>query len=119
MSDVVFFMSGDTSDTMTEAAFMTLAKSTIDAVRAAIDAQDPDVVECLPEADVVKVSFPSGLPYVMNTQRPVREIWLAADREAWHFRYDGTVWRDKRSGDELVSTITRLINARAGVTLSL
>jgi len=108
-----------TSDTMDEATFMTLAKGAIERIRAALDACDPDVVECLPEADVVKIAFPSGLPYVLNTQRPVREVWLAADRNAWHFRYDGSRWLDKRSGDELMTTVDRLVKARAGVDLKL
>lgn len=108
-----------TSDTMDEATFRTLAGEAIAAVRRAVDAQDPDVVECVPDADVVKVAFPTGLPFVLNTQRPVREIWLAADRQAWHFRFDGDAWRDKRSNDELRATLVRLVHARAGVTLAL
>lgn len=112
-------MSTLTSDTMDETTFLQLSKDLIGRVRAALDTQDPDVVECVPEADVVKIAFPSGLPYVMNTQRPVKEIWLAADRTAWHFRYDGTAWRDKRNNDELLDTMNRLIKARAGVDLGL
>jgi CyaY protein len=108
-----------TSDTMDEVTFLRLAKSAIERIRAALDACDPDVVECLPEADVVKIAFPSGLPYVLNTQRPVREIWLAADRQAWHFRFDGDTWRDKRTSDELMATVERLVQARAGAALGL
>jgi CyaY protein len=108
-----------TSDTMDEATFMGLAKDALDRIRDAVDACDPDVVECVPDADVVKVVFPTGLPYVLNTQRPVREIWLAADRNAWHFRYDGAHWLDKRSGDELMATIVRLVKDRAQVTIAL
>jgi CyaY protein len=108
-----------TSDTMDEPTFLQLSRDAIGRVRRALDAQDPDVVECVPDADVVKVVFPTGLPFVLNTQRPVREIWLAADRQAWHFRFDGEQWRDKRSHDELFSTLGRLVQARAGVTLAL
>jgi CyaY protein len=108
-----------TSDTMDEATFRALASAAIAAVRRALDEQDPDVVECVPDADVVKVVFPTGLPFVLNTQRPVREIWLAADRQAWHFRFDGDAWRDKRNHDELHATLVRLVHARAGVTLAL
>jgi len=104
---------------MDEVTFLSMAKAAIERVRAAVDAQDPDVIECVPDADVVKLSFPSGLPYVLNMQRPVREVWLAADRQAWHFRFDGTAWKDKRSGDELFATVTRLVVARAGVKLAL
>ncbi len=111
--------SATTSDTMDEATFQTLAQGVIGRVTAALDRQDPDVVECVPEADVVKVSFPSGQPFVLNKQRPVKEIWLAADRQAWHFRFDGTAWQDKRSGDELLSTLNKLVKDRAGVDLGL
>lgn len=112
-------MSGTTSDTMDEATFAALAGAAIARVQKALDGQDPDVVECVPEADVVKVAFPNGQPFVMNKQRPVKEIWLAADRQAWHFRYDGAVWRDKRSNDELFSTLNHLVKERAGVDLGL
>jgi CyaY protein len=108
-----------TSDTMDEETFLQLSKTALERIRTALDACDPDVVECLPEADIVKVAFPSGQPFVLNTQRPVREVWLAADRNAWHFRYDGTSWRDKRSSDELMATLNSLVQKRAGVDLGL
>jgi len=92
---------------MDEATFQGLAAQAIARVRRALDEQDPDVVECVPDADVVKIAFPQGLPFVMNTQRPVREVWLAADRKAWHFRFDGSAWRDKRMlSDNYISPAT-------------
>lgn len=106
-----------TSDTMSEAEFLPLAKAVIGRVRQAIDAEDPDVVECVPDADVVKIAFPSGPPFVLNQQRPVKELWLAADRQAWHFRFDGAAWVDKRSGEELFFVVGREIARRCGRTL--
>jgi CyaY protein len=107
----------DTSDTMTEAHFRTLAQQAIDAVRRACDAHDPDVLEAVTDGDVVKLTFAKGQPFVLNMQRPVREMWLAADRQAWHFRFDGQLWRDKRSGDELMATIAARVKDRCGLTL--
>jgi CyaY protein len=106
-----------TSDTLSEAEFLPLAKAVIGRVRQAIDAEDPDVVECVPDADVVKIAFPSGPPFVLNQQRPVKEMWLAADRQAWHFRFDGVAWVDKRSGDELFAVLVREVARRCGRTL--
>jgi len=111
-------MNVSTSDTMSEAEFLKLAGAVIVRVPAVLDAQDPDVVECVPDADVVKVAFPTGAPFVLNKQRPVKEIWLAADRQAWHFRFDGEAWRDKRSSDELFATLRRLVLDRAHVDLA-
>lgn len=109
-----------TSDTMDEATFHALANEAIERVRAALDAQDPDVVEGVMEAGVLKIAFPAGAPFVLNTQRPIRELWLAADRHAWHFRYDGAKWIDKKTGsDELFATLSRLVEAKTRVKLSL
>ena len=104
---------------MDEATFQALASDTIARVQRALDREDPDVVECVSEADVIKIAFPKGPPFVLNKQRPVREIWLAADRQAWHFRYDGAAWVDKRSNDELLSTLKRLVHERSGAALAL
>jgi CyaY protein len=105
-----------TSDTMDEATFHTLSDAAIERVRKGLDVLDPDVCEAVMEAGVLKITFPSGAPYVLNTQRPIRELWLAADRHAWHFRYDGALWIDKKGGtDELFATLAKLVKQRANV----
>lgn len=105
-----------TSDDMDEPTFQSLTHDAIERVRKALDALDPDVVEAVLEAGVLKITFPSGAPFVLNTQRPTREIWLAADRHAWHFRFDGAQWRDKKTGaDELFTTLAGLVKARANI----
>ena len=108
-----------TSDTMDEEAFKHVSAVVIERVRKAIDAEDPDVVEANLEADVLKLSFPSGAPFVLNMQRPTREMWLAADRNAWHFKLtaDG-LWHEKKNGDELYATLARLIGERARVQVT-
>ena len=72
------------------------------------------------EAGVLKLTFPSGLPYVINLQPPTREIWLAADRQAWHFRFDGTKWIDKKgTGAELFSTLRDVVTKKIGTKVVL
>jgi CyaY protein len=108
-----------TSDTMDEKTFKDLSHTVIERVRSALDQQDPDVVEANLEADVLKIVFPSGLPFVLNMQRPVREMWLAADRRAWHFRYDGAKWLCPKTGDELFSRLSELVSTRIGEPIEL
>lgn len=108
------------SDVMDEATFKKLAHEVVERVRRALDALDPDVVEAVLDAEVLKIVFPSGAPFVLNTQRPIREVWLAADRQAWHFRYDGARWIEKKVGiDELYTTLAALIGKRTGLTVTL
>ena len=109
-----------TSDSMDEQTFKALTHDAIERVRTRLDAHDPDVVEAVSEAEVLKIQFPSGPPFILNTQRAVREIWLAADRHAWHFRYDGAVWLDKKgSGAEIFSTLSGLVSKKTGMSITL
>ena len=108
----------ETSDTLDESTFRSLAGAVIERVRQTIDAEDPDVVEAMLEAGVLKVQFPQGPPFVLNLQPPIRELWLAADRAAWHFRYDGEKWIDKKHGGELFQTLRGLFEGKVGRALS-
>lgn len=107
----------ETSDTLDETSFRALAGAVIDRVRAVVDAEDPDLVEAVLEAGVLKVQFASGPPFVLNLQPPIRELWLAADRAAWHFRWDGARWLDKKHGGELYATLKELCAGKVGKEL--
>ena len=81
-----------------------------------VDAEDADVEEA---GDVIKITFADGAVCVVNTQRPARQIWLAAVDRAWHFDWDEATERwldDKGGGDELLAVIRAVTSAR-GVTL--
>ena len=103
---------------MDEKTFRTIADGVIERVRKALDNEDPDVVEGVLEAGVLKIVFPKGPPFVLNLQPPVREVWLAADRLAWHFRYEADRWIDKKSGADLYATLTDLLAAKLGKTIT-
>lgn len=113
MTDAIF--TNLTSDTMDETSFYHLAKKLLQHVQNRLDALDPDVVEATSDGDVIKISFASGAPFILNTQRPVRELWLAADRQAWHFRFDGQKWICPKTSDELLSRLQQLIQQRSGL----
>ena len=116
-------MTSPTSDTMDEKTFRDVAGAVIERVRKALDQQDPDVVEAVLEAGVLKLQFAKGAPFVVNLQPPTREVWLAADRQAWHFRCqatpDGDRWLDKKgTGDELFTTLARLLKEKLGASIA-
>ena len=53
-----------------------------------IDDADLDVA-----GDVVTIAFATGRKCIVNTQRPVRQIWLAGGQRAWHFSWDEATGR--------------------------
>lgn len=82
-----------------------------------VDGDDADVE---PKGDVVTIRFRDRSRLVLNTQRPVRQIWVAGQQRAWHFGYDeaSQTWLDdKGQGEELFAVIRRVARA-AGVDLA-
>ncbi len=77
----------------------------VEAVIDCSDAVDPDL-----QSGVLSIAFDDGTKYVVNSHRAARQIWMAAERQAWHFDYDPAAakWRTP-SGDELWTTLTRVL----------
>lgn len=105
-----------------EKSYERLAYSTLDRVDRAFQDVDPDVVETVVSDGVVKFDFQGRRPaWVLNSQRAARQIWLAAERRAWHFEWRGEDPDDERwvaadSGEELFETLRRLFREHIGVT---
>jgi CyaY protein len=56
---------------------------------------------------------------IINRHAAAREIWVAAKSGGFHYRHDGTAWRDTRDGDELFAALSRLVSAQAGAPVTL
>jgi CyaY protein len=105
---------------MEESRFLQLADQTFKRVMSAFDAIDPDVAEAFMASDVLTIAFANGVRCVLNTQRPVRQLWCAARASAWHFDYDEATGRwlsDKNRDDELFSVLSAVAQREAGITV--
>ncbi|MDP9148324.1 MAG: iron donor protein CyaY [Myxococcota bacterium] len=106
---------------MDDSTYQRLADAVFRAVGDAFEEVDPDVVDCEVAGDVVTLTLPGAKRCILNTQRPTRQIWLAANARAWHFSWDGAAQKwvdDKGRGDELYATIARLVRESTGVELA-
>ena len=102
---------------MDELTYQKLADAAFRAVGDAFENVDPDVVDCESAGDVVTLTLRGGKRCVLNTQRPTRQLWLAANARAWHFSWDEQrrCWLDdKGHGDELYATLTRIVKEGTG-----
>jgi CyaY protein len=88
----------------------------------AVDAADPDLVECDATGDMVTITAPkSGAKVIVNTQRAVSQIWVAGKGVGVHFsRADDGRWLDdKGKGLELGAWVRECVQDASGVGLSL
>ena len=66
---------------------------------------------------LLELSFPNGSKLVLNTQPPLRELWLAARSGGFHFRQVGGRWLDTRSEHEFFEALSACASEQAGVAL--
>ncbi len=108
---------GYVSPIMDESTYQRLADAAFRSIGDAFENVDPEIVDCESGGDVVTLTLPGGKRCVVNTQRPARQIWLAANARAWHFSWDaaGARWMDdKGHGDELFATLSRIVKEATG-----
>ncbi len=93
-----------------DAEFDKLADGKLRQIDRALAGFDPDEVECYLGGDILNLTLSSGSKVVINRHRAARQIWMAAQRRAWHFDYDAATssWRTK--DDELVCALERVLS---------
>jgi CyaY protein len=83
---------------------------------------DADVVDFeRTQGDVLTITLPGKKRCIVNTQRPTRQIWMAASSRAWHFSYDAAsgAWHDdKDRTSELYATLARIIEESSGLAVA-
>lgn len=72
-----------------------------------VDPEDADVES---SGDVIRIDLGSGARIVLNTQRPVHQLWLAGGQSAWHFSFDeaSARWLDDKGRGELFEVLRAL-----------
>lgn len=105
---------------MTDLEYMDRAESALAAIERACDRLNDAT-----EADIdnqrvggmITLSFPNGSQLIVNLQKPLQEIWLAARSGGYHYRHDGTAWVDTKTGEEFFSNLSREASLQAGLRL--
>ncbi|MEP7296040.1 MAG: iron donor protein CyaY [Burkholderiales bacterium] len=105
---------------MTDLEYHAKASAVLASIEARVDAwlQD-DVVDIDTQrtGGLLEMSFPNGSKIIVNTQPPLHEIWLAARSGGFHYKFDGTAWRDTRDGRELFDALSACASDQAAQAL--
>ena len=68
--------------------------------------------------NVINIRFRDRSVFVVNTQPPLHEIWVAAKSGGYHYRWSGTqtqpLWLDTKTGRELMSDLSEFASTQAG-----
>lgn len=106
---------------LSEEQYERLAFPELGALVRALDAIEHPNVEAELASDILTIEFTDGTRFVVNSHRAARQIWMAAERNAWHFDWvpDKRRWIAEKSGDELWATVSRVVTQRLGTPITL
>lgn len=101
-----------------ESEFLAAAERTLGAIETAVEACEADI-ETTRAGNVLTLELADGSRIVVNSQAPMRQIWVAAKSGGFHYEWRDGAWRDTRDGSELFAALSRVISAQAGVAVLL
>ena len=99
---------------MDERQFEALAAAALERIERALEQSGLDADFELKEGGVLELEFEDGSRIIVNRHGAAREIWVAARSGGFHFRWDGSAWRDTRAGTELFAALSKLVSAQSG-----
>jgi CyaY protein len=103
-------------------AFDQLAERQLKRLERALISYDPDELEAEKAGDVLNITLfaetPQSCKIVINRHRAARQIWMSAQRRAWHFdprtgASGDTTWHTTAHGhdEELITTLESTLSS--------
>lgn len=106
---------------MTDTEYLDRAEALLVAIELACDR-----VNELTDADIdnqrvggmITITFANHSQIIVNLQKPLQEVWMAARAGGFHYRYDGRAWRDTKGQGEFFAHLSRYASEQSGQSLT-
>ena len=105
---------------MTDLEFMDQAERLLSGIEQSCDRLNDDTdadVDNQRVGGMVTLTFPNRSQIVVNLQKPLHEVWLAARCGGFHYRFYGAQWMDTKGQGEFWDSLSRYASEQAGLPL--
>lgn len=106
---------------MTDLEFLDQAEQLLRAVELACDRindeSDADI-DNQRTGGMITLVFANRSQIIINLQKPLHEVWLAARSGGYHFRWDGQQWADTKGQGEFFQRLTQDACTQSGLALA-
>lgn len=66
---------------------------------------------------MLTLTFANRSQIIINQQKPLLEMWMAARSGGYHYRFDGQHWQDTKGAGEFYAQLSADSSAQAGMAL--
>ena len=106
---------------MTDLEYMDHAERLLAQVEASCDrindAGDADI-DNQRVGGMVTLTFANRSQIIINLQKPLHEVWLAARSGGYHFKFDGQAWQDTKGQGEFFQRLTQDASQQTGQAIT-
>lgn len=105
---------------MTDLEFLDQAERLLSGVEICCDRFNDDTdadVDNQRVGGMITLTFPNRSQIVINLQKPLHEVWLAARCGGFHYKFDGTHWQDTKGQGEFWQSLSRYASDQSGQDL--
>ena len=102
---------------MTDLEYLDKAEQLLMAVEQSCDRLNDEVdadIDAQRVGGMVTLVFANRSQIVINQQKPLHEIWLAAKAGGFHYKFDGTQWQDTKGSGEFFANLSRFASKQIG-----
>jgi CyaY protein len=105
---------------MTDSEYQDLAEALLLAVEHGCDQINDESDADLDNQRVggmVTLTFANRSQIIINLQKPLQEVWMAARAGGYHYKWDGARWMDTKGHGEFFDHLSRCASEQAGQSL--
>ena len=105
---------------MTDIEYQDQAESVLKAIEKACDRlnDESDVdIDNQRTGAMVTLTFSNLSQIIINLQKPLQEIWMAARAGGFHYKFNGRQWTDTKDASEFFANLSRYASEQAGQPL--
>ena len=105
---------------MTDLEYMDAAEQVLQRIEAACDRINDETdadIDNQRVGGMVTLVFADNSQIVINLQKPLQELWLAARSGGYHYRWRDGQWRDTKSDEEFFARLSQSASEHARTAL--
>lgn len=102
---------------MTDLEYLDRAEALLASVEAGCDRINEETdadVDNQRVGGMITLTFDNGSQIIVNLQKPLHEVWMAARAGGFHYKFDGRAWRDTKGAGEFFADLSRYASQQAG-----
>ena len=106
---------------MTDLEFMDQAERLLAGVETSCDRLNDDTdadIDNQRVGGMITLTFENKSQIIINLQKPLHEVWLAARSGGYHFKFDGQQWADTKGQGEFFARLSKDASVQTGLALT-